>query len=149
MFTVVDKFSCEALDDLSTFIKYLKVWSVGEDITMTTKIFFQVMNCNLISFITLIPIIGKQSVISSERILYSFLSFHVQDRMYIIISCHRGVSPCSKFTQKVQNFGRSPSGADIVSLPHTTTVSLQSYVQKFAAKKLINNPCSYQLETIE
>ena len=126
MFTVVDKFSCEALDDLSTFIKYLKVWSVGEDFTMTTKIFFQVMNCNLISFITLIPIIGKQSVISSERILYYFLSFHVQDRMYIIISiyyCHRGVSPCSKFTQKVQNFGRSPSGADIVSPTYYNSIS--------------------------
>ena len=56
MFLVVDKSACKALDEVSTFLKCLRVWSVEEHITIDvlmppsdyyyTDLFFQVINLN-------------------------------------------------------------------------------------------------------
>ena len=79
---------------------------------------FQVMNCNLIFFITwnwksLKP---NHNYFEENILLFSvMLLFSVGCISIITIMvyyCHWGIFPCSKFTSKVQNFGRSPSGAD-------------------------------------
>lgn len=81
-----------------------------------------------------------------------FDDYHVLPRMQFLaiamIQCIEGRRDALEYTQKVQDVGRCPSGADILSILQTTTLISRircTYICLLI--KLINNPCNYQLET--